>query len=249
MALETLSVQLAGQSSSSCIEVVVHVQSHRDVKIENVGSIEHACVRAKLLGKAGEGVVVLARCPALARMIFLAGQDGDYHDGPKQILLSLSNVMLLLERLGIQHEEKKKEETEKKKYKLGDLTKGLIKRVDKAINSCTMDSGDYPKNIDISSLQLVLGYRACTVETCKSVLAAGVSDLLLRHKLVSAARLDAEEYTWYKLSEWMQVEMLSVFAGQLETVPWYRFPFLATLQVLPSLLLSVLDLLVQKYKY
>ena len=245
MALETLSVQLAGQISSSCIEVVVHVQSHRDVKIENVGSIEHAYVRAKLLGKAGEGEVVLARCPALARMIFLAGQDGQYHGAPKQILLSLSHVMLLLERLGIQHEEKKKE-TEKKKYKFGDLTKGLIKRVDKAINSCTMDSGDYPKNIDISSLELVVGYRACAVETCKSVLAAGVSDLLLRHKLVSTARLDAEEYTWYKLSEWMQVEMLSVFAGQLETVPWYRFPFLATLQVIPSLLPSVLALLVQK---
>jgi len=32
-------------------------------------------------------------------------------------------------------------------------------------------------------------------------------------------------YTWFKLTEWMQVEMMEVFAKSLDHTPWYQFPF------------------------
>ena len=33
-------------------------------------------------------------------------------------------------------------------------------------------------------------------------------------------------YTWFKLNEWMQVEILEELVTSLEHTPWYRFPFL-----------------------
>jgi len=34
------------------------------------------------------------------------------------------------------------------------------------------------------------------------------------------------EYTWFKLNEWMQVEIVKIFAKSMEHTPWYRFPFM-----------------------
>jgi len=38
-------------------------------------------------------------------------------------------------------------------------------------------------------------------------------------------------WTWFKLSEWMQVEILDVFAKSLDHTPWYHFPFLEYLSI------------------
>lgn len=38
-------------------------------------------------------------------------------------------------------------------------------------------------------------------------------------------------YTWYKLNEWMQVEILQIFGQSLETEPWYRFPYIQFMKV------------------
>lgn len=42
---------------------------------------------------------------------------------------------------------------------------------------------------------------------------------------------DDGEYTWYKLNEWMQVEILQIFGQSLETEPWYRFPYIQFMKV------------------
>jgi len=42
---------------------------------------------------------------------------------------------------------------------------------------------------------------------------------------------DDGEYTWYKLNEWMQVEILQIFGASLEHTPWYRFPFTEFLKI------------------
>ena len=34
------------------------------------------------------------------------------------------------------------------------------------------------------------------------------------------------EYTWYKLCEWLQVEIVEVMASSLNHTPWFRFPFM-----------------------
>merc|ERR1712071_601344 len=33
-------------------------------------------------------------------------------------------------------------------------------------------------------------------------------------------------YTWFKLNEWMQVEIIDELVKSLEHTPWYRFPFM-----------------------
>ena len=35
----------------------------------------------------------------------------------------------------------------------------------------------------------------------------------------------SDEFTWFRLPEWMQVEMIRSFAQFLENEPWFRFPF------------------------
>jgi SAM-dependent methyltransferase len=245
MTLEMLAARMSAPSTSSALEVVVDVQSHRDSKIENVASVAHACVRARLRDRPEKGPVVLAHCTALANMILLAGEEGE-HSGPRQLRLSVDNVLQLLERLGIEYEVKQEAHTKKRGYRFGDITKGLIKKIDRAIGS-TMDAVQGPaKAYDKDTLELVVAWRAWDVETSKSDLAAGVSELLLQNKLVSAARLDAEEYTWYKLSEWMQVEMLAIFAGSLDTVPWYRFPYVSTLKTYFEVLIEEARIVYEK---
>eukprot|EP00438_Fugacium_kawagutii_P019017 Skav234575 [mRNA] locus=scaffold2869:193438:197603:+ [translate_table: standard] len=44
-------------------------------------------------------------------------------------------------------------------------------------------------------------------------------------------RLVPVRYTWYKLNEWMQVEILQIFGQSLESEPWYRFPYFQFMKV------------------
>ncbi|CAD7955972.1 unnamed protein product [Amoebophrya sp. A25] len=42
-----------------------------------------------------------------------------------------------------------------------------------------------------------------------------------------ARRLERQpEYTWYKLCEWLQVEIMEVLVNSLSHTPWFRFPFM-----------------------
>lgn len=50
-------------------------------------------------------------------------------------------------------------------------------------------------------------------------------DRLLKMGITKPLHVDDGEYTWYKMNEWMQVEILQAFGNSLETSPWYRFPF------------------------
>ena len=42
---------------------------------------------------------------------------------------------------------------------------------------------------------------------------------------------DDGEYTWFKLNEWMQVEILDQLVSSLEHTPWYRFPFIQFIRI------------------
>ena len=55
------------------------------------------------------------------------------------------------------------------------------------------------------------------------------------------------EFTWYKLNEWMQVEILEVMAASLDHTPWYRFPFFEVLGVYFDVLRTESDLVAAKY--
>ena len=56
--------------------------------------------------------------------------------------------------------------------------------------------------------------------------------LCLRAALQGTTHVHAfPRYTWYKLNEWMQVEILQIFGQSLETEPWYRFPYIQFMKV------------------
>ena len=40
------------------------------------------------------------------------------------------------------------------------------------------------------------------------------------------------EYTWFKLPEWLQVEIVKIFGSYMDHTPWYQFPFKDMLMVI-----------------
>ncbi|CAE8659898.1 unnamed protein product [Polarella glacialis] len=60
---------------------------------------------------------------------------------------------------------------------------------------------------------------------------ATLLDRLGSFQLTQRLHPDAGEYTWYKLNEWMQVEMCQIYGRSLEHTPWYRFPYTQFLKV------------------
>jgi len=55
------------------------------------------------------------------------------------------------------------------------------------------------------------------------------------------------EYTWYKLNEWMQVEMLQILGKSLEHTPWYRFEFMQFLRIYFETLVKSSGVVKEKY--
>ena len=54
-----------------------------------------------------------------------------------------------------------------------------------------------------------------------------LSEFLESNEIVRAdLHPDDGAWTWFKLNEWMQVEILDELAKSLEHTPWYRFPFM-----------------------
>jgi hypothetical protein len=55
------------------------------------------------------------------------------------------------------------------------------------------------------------------------------------------------EYTWYKLNEWMQVEVLQIFGQSLEHTPWFRFDFMGFLRIYFDVLRKESDIVREKF--
>lgn len=50
-------------------------------------------------------------------------------------------------------------------------------------------------------------------------------------KFVRDLHTNDSVYTWYKLSEWMQVEIMDLMVKSLDHAAWFRFPFMEILQL------------------
>ena len=48
---------------------------------------------------------------------------------------------------------------------------------------------------------------------------------------IISKRGKSPEYTWFKLAEWMQVEMVQIFGDFMHDRPWFQFPFQDMLKV------------------
>lgn len=55
------------------------------------------------------------------------------------------------------------------------------------------------------------------------------------------------EWTWFKLNEWMQVEMLDELVKSLEHTPWYRFPYMGFLGTYFKVFKKQTEIVKEKY--
>lgn len=65
--------------------------------------------------------------------------------------------------------------------------------------------------------------------------------------LTDAEHADDGHYTWFKLVEWMQVDILQVFGASLEHTPWYRLPLLGFMRRYFSVFGKVLKIVREKH--
>jgi FAD/FMN-containing dehydrogenase/SAM-dependent methyltransferase len=77
--------------------------------------------------------------------------------------------------------------------------------------------------------------------------AESVRGVLRRSGGTSNLHSDDGEYTWFKLSEWMQVEIMEVMAQSLNHTPWYRFPFFEALRTYFDVLRTECDVVARKH--
>lgn len=65
--------------------------------------------------------------------------------------------------------------------------------------------------------------------------------------LTDAEHAEDGHYTWFKLVEWMQVEILQEFGASLEHTPWYRLPLLGLMRRYFSVFGKVLKIVREKH--
>jgi len=60
---------------------------------------------------------------------------------------------------------------------------------------------------------------------------------------------DHEYLTWFKLSEWMQVEIVEMFGASMNHTPWYRFPFTDVFKIYFQVLFKIVGVVAEKKGY
>jgi len=101
-------------------------------------------------------------------------------------------------------------------YKFGGMTRGLFGTLGDIVKGEATPGAFYSLQIEYNEIPTASGGAEAVCERVKFLAdrleAAGVVKLM--HKEDGA-------FTWYKLNEWMQVEIFEVFAGSMNTEPWY----------------------------
>jgi hypothetical protein len=104
-------------------------------------------------------------------------------------------------------------------YQFGDIRRGLGGLAEFTGVTHTADA----------SYTLTIRYTASDQAISAATALPLVREVLARLKNSSQVRelhSNDAEYTFFKLNEWMQVEMFEVFAASMSHTPWYRFPFM-----------------------
>jgi SAM-dependent methyltransferase len=110
-------------------------------------------------------------------------------------------------------------QAEPRPYRFGDITRGIIAGI-----AGTGQAQDMKSRV------------TCNVRYTLNTSDDPDPDALLPHVKVLLERVQRAgqlrelhpsdgEFTWFKLSEWMQVEVLEIYAASLSHTPWYRFPY------------------------
>lgn len=70
--------------------------------------------------------------------------------------------------------------------------------------------------------------------------------LVDEHLVDTEFRKGSSSYNWFKLCEWMEVEMVQKLSNALEHTPWYRFPFVELIQIYFGTLMKEFQVVAEK---
>lgn len=117
----------------------------------------------------------------------------------------------------------------------------------------TLDLNDIPldKTLLRGEEKFVVEYRQIP-DVTRSVGSVRKMGVEVAQLLASSGHLDSqlhadhENLTFYKLSEWMQVELVQLFGDFMHHTPWYRFPFMDMFKIYASVLYKTVNVVAEK---
>lgn len=120
----------------------------------------------------------------------------------------------------------------------------------------TLDTGniEIDRSLLIGESKFVIEYRALPDVTTQSGRLRKIGSQI-GQLLASSGHLDGnlnadhEMLTWYKLSEWMQVEIVQMFGDSMNHTPWYRFPFVEVFKIYFQVLFKSVGVVAEKKGY
>ena len=131
-------------------------------------------------------------------------------------------------------------------YKFGDLTKRTLRVMDGMIEQ-VLESG--------TRRVLYLQFSRCAEQGEEVVpdeylpRVAALVSRLDAHRLLGGLHRDDGEYTWFKLNEWMQVEIMEAFGASLSHAAWYRFPLMEMLTMYASTFAKTATIVQNKFGF
>jgi len=129
------------------------------------------------------------------------------------------------------------------KYQFGGMTRGILGSLGDVARGEATPEAYY-------SLRVTYTVDVATEERNPGVILPRVQNLMERLKASNMVKdmhsMDGE-WTWYKLNEWMQVEIFETFAAAMSTEPWFRFPFMDFLVMYWRVLFKEADIVAHKH--
>ena len=105
-------------------------------------------------------------------------------------------------------------------YKFGDLTRRTFRAVDGLVEHALEGSTRRSLVIEFSqSLEVSAEHEPAEYLPRVQALVNSLDD----HGALRSLHRDDGEFTWFKLNEWMQVEIIEAFGASLSHAAWYRF--------------------------
>ena len=225
------------------------MDSSRELRLVDVREIAEATIVVENKQADGRQVKESHDCSVLVQQMLVESRDGSrQREGATENLVATSGVMF---RLGVDEmdrvmrwldldETELSPQPEPQPYQFGDITRGVVKAM-------------VGQNVESNPTRIT-----CTVRYTLESRKDPDPDALLPHVKVLLDRCQRAgqlrdlhtsdgEFTWLKLSEWMQVEILEIYAASLSHTPWYRFPYVDMLSLYWRVLAKEVKIVAEKH--
>ena len=131
-----------------------------------------------------------------------------------------------------------------------DVTAQVAAQLDPTTGTLYLNRVTLPASFRLGQHKLVVKYRMLpklrdTLTFAKR--STALVQALTREGLVSGARAANGPLTWFKMPEWMQVEIVQMLGNSMNHTPWYRFPFMDLLKTYFSVLGKIVKIVADRH--